>query len=141
MMKYFSFINLYLIGLTVEINGWVMCLFYLLMHDLIQWSKATTKSKILGKLAWQNTFFLTLIFQFLTWLQYVLEAMHLYCISVQQKIPCYRLQVTHLNFSHFQGFGRFTRTADSWFNLWQCHKRHSCFFTWSHNLRMHCLWI
>lgn len=24
-------------GLTVEINGWVMCL---LMHDLIQWSEA-----------------------------------------------------------------------------------------------------
>lgn len=106
------------------------------------WLNSVTKSRLqkakgkLGKVAWQNTFFLTLIFQFLTWLQYTLEAMYLYCISVQQKRPCHRLQVTHLNFSHFQDFGRFTRTVNSWFNLWQCRKRHSSFFTWSHDLRM-----
>lgn len=89
----------------------------------------------MSKLAWQNTLFLTLIFQFFTWLQYVLEAVHLYCIAVQQKRPCCRLQVTHLSFSHFQGFGRFTWTADSWFNVWQCQLKDTLAFLHDHTTR------
>lgn len=63
-----------------------------------------------------------------------LKAMHLYCIAVQQKRSCWRMQVTYLNFSHFQGFRRFTRTADSWFNVWQCQLKGTlaslCDHTW-----------
>lgn len=89
------------------------------------WLHAVIKRRLHKAKCWVNWLgktpcFSPWFFQFLTWLQYVSEAMLLYCTAAQQKRPYSRLQVTRLNFPHFRGFRRFTWTADSWFNIWQC---------------------